>query len=43
MAAWMGTSNIWRGMFSFSFSQMRRARLYALSRWAMKESASTGG
>ena len=26
MAAWMGTSNSWRGMFSFSFSHSRRAR-----------------
>ena len=41
MAAWMGTSNSWRGMFSFSFSHSRRARGYALSRWAMKLRAST--
>ena len=41
MAAWMGISKSWRGMFSFSFSQSLRARGYAFSRWAMKLRAST--
>ena len=41
MAAWTGTSNSCRGMFSFSFSHSRRARGYALSLWAMKLRAST--
>ncbi len=42
MAAWMGTSNIWRGMTWRSFSVMRRPWSWALERWMMVEKASTG-
>ncbi len=42
MAAWMGTSNIWRGMSSLSFSLMRRPYSSAFSRCTTVENASTG-
>ena len=42
IAAWIATSNIWRGMNSLSFRASSAPRDCALSRCTMSESASTG-
>src|SRR5881398_2404151 len=41
IAAWITTSNSWRGISSFSFSAIFLPHSYALSRWMMTENAST--
>src|SRR6187200_2764477 len=41
IAAWMGTSNICRGISSRSRSTSSLPRSYAASRWAISDSAST--
>ncbi|SII84881.1 Uncharacterised protein [Mycobacteroides abscessus subsp. abscessus] len=41
MAAWIGTSNCWRGMSPRSLPAMSTPYEYALSRWTIAENAST--
>jgi hypothetical protein len=42
IAAWIGISNIWRGISCFSRSVSARPADWALSRWTIRLSASTG-
>ena len=42
IAAWIATSNIWRGIIFRIFSTSDLPRGYAVSWWTMSESASTG-
>ena len=42
IAAWIGTSNIWRGISSLSFAVSARPTAGAFSQWTIIERASTG-